>query len=185
MKPRILDRLIDLVSQSFSRSPGQPRAERRRAKRLTQLCHALLSERGEVSGARLAREALAAWQGLDAEASQGFFDVLAEEFSPDPDTILRCAEGYRESPTQANLVQLQNAVLAPRLALFQRLNMAPGGTAQIVEMRRRVLAGLRAHPQWSGVEADLARLLGSWFNRGFLTLQRIDWRTSEIGRAHV
>ena len=55
MKPRILDRLIDLVSQSFSRSPGQPRAERRRAKRLTQLCHALLSERGEVSGARLAR----------------------------------------------------------------------------------------------------------------------------------
>ena len=100
MKPRILDRLIDLVSQSFSRSPGQPRAERRRAKRLTQLCHALLSERGEVSGARLAREALAAWQGLDAESSQAFFDVLAEEFSPDPDAILRCAVEQPEADGQ-------------------------------------------------------------------------------------
>src|SRR6266581_8763077 len=34
-----------------------------------------------------------------------------------------------------------------------------------------------ALPHYAGIDADLAHLLGSWFNRGFLVLQRIDWRT--------
>ena len=189
VKPQILQRLIDAVSQSLSRAPGDTqererrrdqRREQRRARLLTGLCRALLSERGEVAGARLAREALSAWQEMDRESSATFFDVLADEFSPDPEAIAQCAEAYRESPTQTNLVRLQKAVLAPRLALFQRLNMAPGGTAQIVEMRRRVLAQVRAKPHWAGIESDLSRLLGSWFNRGFLVLQRIDWHTSAM-----
>ena len=36
------------------------------------------------------------------------------------------------------------------------------------------------HPERSGLDADLAHLLRSWFNRGFLTLQRIDWRTPAL-----
>jgi malonyl-CoA decarboxylase len=32
-------------------------------------------------------------------------------------------------------------------------------------------------PQLEPVEHDLAHLLRSWFNRGFITLQRIDWHT--------
>jgi malonyl-CoA decarboxylase len=47
-------------------------------------------------------------------------------------------------------------------------------------MRSRLLRELSAKPQWSGIEADLAHLLSSWFNRGFLVLQRIDWRTSAL-----
>jgi malonyl-CoA decarboxylase len=39
---------------------------------------------------------------------------------------------------------------------------------------------LKSQRHWAGIEADLAHLLGSWFNRGFLTLQRIDWRTSAL-----
>jgi malonyl-CoA decarboxylase len=58
--------------------------------------------------------------------------------------------------------------------------MAPGGTGTLVQMRRRLLLGQKAHPQWAGSSADLAHLLGSWFNRGFLTLQRIDWHTSAM-----
>jgi malonyl-CoA decarboxylase len=180
-KPKLLQRILNAVSDSIGRGPGaEARPDHRRARRATGLCQALLSERGEASGARLAREALAAYQSLDAEAAGAFFDVLADEFSPDAGAIAHLAEGYRRSPTQANLVRLQQAVESPRLALFQRLNMAPGGTAQIIEMRRRVLAGLRGKPDWIGIEADLFRLLSSWFNRGFLVLQRIDWRTSAV-----
>ena len=50
----------------------------------------------------------------------------------------------------------------------------------MVEMRRRILLGLKTHPEWAGSNADLSHLLSSWFNRGFLTLQRIDWRTSAM-----
>jgi malonyl-CoA decarboxylase len=47
-------------------------------------------------------------------------------------------------------------------------------------MRRRLLRDLKSRPQWAGIDADLGHLLSSWFNRGFLTLQRIDWRTPAL-----
>jgi malonyl-CoA decarboxylase len=49
-----------------------------------------------------------------------------------------------------------------------------------VEMRRRLLKTLRENPRYAGIDADLGHLLNSWFNRGFLVLQRIDWRTSAM-----
>lgn len=58
--------------------------------------------------------------------------------------------------------------------------MAPGGTAALVEMRGRLLRDLRAHPEWRVIDADLFHLLRSWFNRGFLRLERIDWRTPAL-----
>jgi malonyl-CoA decarboxylase len=47
----------------------------------------------------------------------------------------------------------------------------------LVDMRRDLLAEARAHPQWTAIAADLEHLLASLFNRGFLSLQRIDWTT--------
>ncbi|MFL6566212.1 MAG: malonyl-CoA decarboxylase domain-containing protein, partial [Burkholderiales bacterium] len=79
-----------------------------------------------------------------------------------------------------NLLKLESAVEPPRRELFRRLNMALGGTAALVEMRRQLLAGLRQHPEWRAVDGDLMRVLRSWFNRGFLRLERIDWRTPAI-----
>src|SRR5947207_14031877 len=47
-------------------------------------------------------------------------------------------------------------------------------------MRRRLLATLDEHPGRAGIDAGLLDLFRSWFNRGFLTLQRIEWRTSAL-----
>jgi len=166
---------------SIGRRPGSvPRAAVRRARSAISLCHALMSERGEVSGARIARDALAAYQELD-DASLGiYFDLLVKEFSPDPEEVGRAADAYRQDPSQANLIHLQRVVEPPRQELFRRLNMAAGGTAVLVEMRRRLLKLLAERPYYAGIDADLAHLLNSWFNRGFLVLQRIDWRTPAL-----
>jgi len=43
-----------------------------------------------------------------------------------------------------------------------------------------MLRGLKLHPAWSAIDADLLHLFRSWFNRGFLRLERIDWRTPAI-----
>src|ERR671939_257904 len=47
-------------------------------------------------------------------------------------------------------------------------------------MRRKILDSLKKHPEWKGIDADLSHRFGSWFNRGFLTLERIDWHTPAI-----
>jgi malonyl-CoA decarboxylase len=148
--------------------------------RAIELCRALLSERGEVSGARLAGEVLGAYQRLDDKQVECFFDRLAEAFSVDPDTVQQAAEDYRVKPTPSTLLALQNAVEPPRQELFRRCNMAAGGTAVLVDLRRRLLRTLGDHPGRAAIDADLTHLFRSWFNRGFLTLQRIDWQTSAV-----
>ena len=147
---------------------------------VTHLCHLLLSERGEVSGAHRATEALTAYLSLDGPAREAFFDQLNDEFSPDSSRVERAARDYTSDPSQANLHRLQKEVESPRRELFRRFNMAPGATAVLVAMRERLLATLAARPERRGVDADLEHLFRSWFNRGFLVLQRIDWRTPAL-----
>lgn len=144
---------------------------------LTALCHGLLSERGEVSGVLLATQARQVYESFEAPQRHAFFDVLVKEFSPDPDAVGRSGDAYRADPSAANLAELQRVVEPPRQELFRRLNMAPGGTRMLVDLRRDLLEETRAHPEWTAIAADLEHLLASWFNRGFLTLQRIDWTT--------
>jgi len=156
------------------------RSAERRAREAIALCHALLSERGEVSGAALARDALIAYDTLPSNAFQPFINFLAKEFSPAPMTIAAAAASYALDPSPQNLITLQQAVEPPRQELFRRLNVAPGATGALVDMRRRLLRELKAHPDWIGVDADLEHLFDSWFNRGFLKLERIDWRTPAL-----
>jgi len=166
---------------AIARRPGTvSRSAVRRARHAISLCHALMSERGEVSGARIAREALVAYHELDDAALGIYFDLLVKEFSPDPEQVGRVADAYRQDPSQTILIELQRVVEPPRQELFRRLNMADGGTAVLVEMRRRLLKLLSERPYYAGIDADLSHLFVSWFNRGFLVLQRIDWRTPAL-----
>src|SRR5678816_1630201 len=66
------------------------------ADRAIALAHALISERGEVSGARRATELLALYQTLEGSALERFFDKLVAEFSPDPDKVAAAAKAYTD-----------------------------------------------------------------------------------------
>ncbi len=173
--------LFERILRPWRRSTSAKRfGGARDARHVISLCHLLLSERGEVSGARRAAEALTAYESLDDAALEVFFDRLVDEFSPDPSRVERAASAYTAEPSQANLVRLQTEVEPPRQELFRRFNMAPGATAVLVDMRENVLETLAAHPERRGLDADLEHLFRSWFNRGFLILQRIDWRTPAL-----
>jgi malonyl-CoA decarboxylase len=171
----VLERLL----RGLGGNPPAP-ASIRKARATIALCQALLSERGEVSGARLASEVLAAYRSLDAEALEAFFDLLVDEFSPDRQRLFRAADQFRQDPSPTHLVQLQLAAESPRQELFRRCNLGPGGTGVLLDFRRRLLSTLKIHPERTGIDADLVHLFRSWFNRGFLVLQRIDWRTSAL-----
>jgi malonyl-CoA decarboxylase len=152
----------------------------KRTHELVSLCNALLAESGEYASTALARDALAAYQALDERLRDEFFEMLARHYSPSPDAVSRAASAYQANPSPENLIELQAVVEPARQELFHRLNMPPGGTAALIEMRRQLLTKLKAHPEWRVVDADLLRVLRSWFNRGFLRLERIDWRTSAM-----
>jgi malonyl-CoA decarboxylase len=143
-----------------------------------ELARVLLSGRGEASGVAIAGEVLDRYAQLDAEDRLTFFRFLATELKPDSTRVAEAAQAFLDEPTDVTLARLQKTLDSPRLEFFRRLNLASGATAQIVAMRRDLLAvTLDDDPSLAAVDADLRRLLYSWFNRGFLVLRRIDWNT--------
>jgi malonyl-CoA decarboxylase len=159
---------------------GKPELVDRPAQQVCALADSLLAESGEYASAALARQALSAYQALGDQDRREFFDALARDYSPAPQAVGSAANAYQADPSPENLVRLQQSVEAPRQELFRRLNMAPGGTAALVAMRGLLLKGLKDNPQWRLVDSDLMHVLRSWFNHGFLRLERIDWRTSAV-----
>ena len=169
--------LFDRIVGSLAATGVVKPAGKRRADRLAGLLRTLISERGEATGAVLARRAVALYRGLDPSGREHFFARLASEFSPDREEVLAAANAYHADPSPAHFAALQRVTEPPRQEAFRRMNMAPGGTAALLDLRREVIAAMKAHPELAVVDLDLAHLLGSWFNRGFLELRRIDWST--------
>src|SRR6185503_17407472 len=129
-----------------------------------ELATALLSGRGEASGVAIASAILASYRGLEPHERRQFLGFLADSMQPNPDP--------------AAVAALQQVVESPRHEFFRRLNLAPGATAEIVAMRRDLLAA--DDPALAPVDRDLMHLLASRFNRGFLVLRRIDWHTPAV-----
>jgi malonyl-CoA decarboxylase len=128
----------------------------------------------------LGAEAVSAFYALSPDTRSVFFDNLASAFSPNASGIDRAVDAYRTDYSQTHLAALQAAVESPRQELFRRINRATGGTAALIDMRRHVLDGLKEHAAWAAIDQDLLHLFRSWFNRGFLSLRRLDWRTSAL-----
>src|SRR5262245_51088643 len=143
---------------------------------VAELAQALTSNRGEASGVALARELLRRYRGLTSEGRLEFLKYLSRTMQPDPAVVTQAAKAYLAGQQTMTLRALQRAVESPRLEFFRRLNLAPGATAEIVAMRRDLLH--TGDPSLAPLDSDLRHLLASWFNRGFLVLRRIDWRTS-------
>ena len=158
----------------------QARKAGREQASLTQLledCRQLLGARGESNSQTIARRALDHYDKLSADGVLAFFNVLADEFDPDPAEVLQLAQDYAVDRSPEKLIRLSRAAEPPRQELLRRLNRVPGATGTLVAMRERLLPQVRQHKRLRAVDADLEHLLSSWFNPGFLTLVRVDWHS--------
>ena len=137
------------------------------------LCRALVSSRGEASGVALARRVLDCYNEAGPDRKDAIFAFLASEFEPEAAGIEKAARDYLKEPAPETLERLALSVESPRLELLRRLNLAPGGTAALVRMRRDLLA--RFNSALAPANRDFVHLFHSWFNRGFLVLAHISW----------
>src|SRR5579863_1210686 len=156
---------------------GKPDDGKGDAHGLIELCEALLSGRGEASGTAMASEVLDRYHDLDAEQRRAFFSALSQKFGPDRDKVNKAIEAWMAEPGDGNGGALHFASEPRRQELIRRLNRAPGGTADLVEMRADLLDLIKGDKDLAALDRDIVHLLSSWFNRGFLVLRRIDWST--------
>src|SRR5450432_3673940 len=147
------------------------------ASELVELCEALLSGRGEASGTAMAREVLDRYHHLNEAGRLSFFEALARDYGPDREKLAQAIETWRAQPSDDDASDLHFASEPRRQELFRRLNRAPSATSELVAMRADLLSVMKGHKDLAALDRDVAHLLTSWFNRGFLVLRRIDWST--------
>jgi malonyl-CoA decarboxylase len=144
------------------------------------LCQQLLSQRGEVTQTALAQRIIELYRAMDSGQQFAFFEMLAREFSSNDLVIQRAFEEYRQAGTPSNAAALFAAVEPPRQELLRRINTGRAGTENLVAMRCDLLRLLPRHPNLEVLDADFKHLFRSWFNRGFLRLERIGWHTPAL-----
>lgn len=165
----------DLLTSVFNRDAANEVDSDSRS--FEELCDALLSERGEVSGNRIANLILARFSQSDKDQRLAFFQILIERFDIDTRQVQSAANNLVHNDTTENLTHLISCVEPRRQELFRRLNRVPGATGKLVNMRACLLQYSRENPELARIDIDFKIQFRDWFNRGFLVMREIDWQT--------
>ena len=138
----------------------------------------LMGNTGEVSAIVAARELLDMYAALDEEGKLGVFSQLEKNYNAEPASVKLAYDNFAETPDSANLNRLYRTAEPRRVELLRRLNQTPNATHDLVAMRTDLLGFLKEHPELEAVDENFVHLFRSWFSRGFLLLENINWSTS-------
>lgn len=167
----------DLISTVFDRRYRRARSDEVDERTTGDLCDALLSSHGEVSGVTLARNLLDRYAAMSASEKTDFFQFVTHELEIDPDAVVSTLQAYRDKPGKGTYRAFAAACEPRRQELARRLNQVPGATGQLVAMRKDLLGVMRERPDLEPLDVDFKHLFSSWFNRGFLVLRPINWES--------
>ena len=135
----------------------------------------LLSAKGEVSGATIARQILNQYRELDEEGKLSYFQFILAEMDFDSAGVKSALSTYTTHHDAKSYGKFIAAAQPQWRQFFRRLNEAPDATFDLVNMRADLLRLMRAHSELEVIDIDLRDLFLSWFNRGFLVLRPISW----------
>lgn len=167
--------LGDLLSQLLDR-PGNKRGKDDK-RTIAELCEALLSAEGEVSGYMLAATILDRYQILNDAEKLDFFAYLNDQLELDATELAETACLYANDKSSELYRKLSQVAEPRRQELLRRLNQPSGATQGLVSMRVDLLRFVKSNPELKRTDIDFVHLLRSWFNRGFLVLKQISWDT--------
>ena len=144
---------------------------------LIKLCHQLVSNNSEATLFSLAKIILDGFLSFNDEQKKHFFSLVLSQFSAEKVELKKALE--RLSVDNEKQLRAIHKLAEPKShELLRRLNQVPNGTAVLLKMRESLLRSLKKSPELKSLDADFVHLFRSWFNRGFLRLERIDWSTS-------
>ena len=135
---------------------------------------------GEVSARNRAAKLAQAYQGLDEPGRVDFLRVLAG-FDADQDAVAKAYKGVTaagDAMARASATaELRRALEPPRVKLLTQFTTIPDGPKFLVHLRAFLMKHRGTDKRLAALESDLRRLLGAWFDIGFLEMHRIDWNS--------
>ncbi len=141
------------------------------------LCDDLISTKGAAFGITVARDITDLYKTLNPENKLQFFKKINEKYKPNHTKVGEAIKNYNASQNDKNLFNLFIVTEGKRRELFRRMNMSPNGISTIVSLREDLINILKKNPELEPLDNDLKELFKSWFNPGFLKLEKITWDT--------
>ncbi len=165
--------------------------DRRTVPRMEQVrewCREAFERHGHIAGLMAIAKVADAYRKMNAAGKDAFFALLRDEFAVDPAALQRAiadfqapgndgTEGTAAPRAGMALVRLYQALESPRLALFEQFNTIPSGVKFLVDLRADLAERLARDPELAPLEYELRRKLTTFFNLGFLELERIGWES--------
>ncbi len=136
---------------------------------------------GEVSARHRAAQLASDYLEFTPKERLVFLQLLNNEFGANRGEITEAIAALHASSDPAEKEQIQrrlrHALQPARLKLLRQFNMFHSGARFLVELRRELVDLLKEHPELKPLESDIKELLASWFDVGFLELQKITWNS--------
>jgi malonyl-CoA decarboxylase len=157
--------------------PDLPKDDLARVRGQMEAC--LARTGGEVSARGRAAALGETYLLLSGDGRRRFLGLLATDFDVDHEAVDAAAAELSAAGDPAARAQaearLREVLEPPRMRLLTQFNALPNGTKFLVDLRAELIQLARTQPELAPVEADLRRLLASWFDVGFLQLRTITW----------
>ena len=169
----IISSIADVGQKLFKKSA----VKKNNLESIVSLCEDLISNKGAAFGITVARDVTDLYETLTPENKLLFFKKINEKFKPNHTLVDEAIKDYKDKPNDKNLYNLFNASEGKRRELFRRMNMSPNGISTIVSLREDLLSVLEENQDLKSLDNDLRELFKSWFNPGFLKLNKITWDT--------
>jgi len=176
------------LAESLPYALGKTAADREHSQLVAQLRELLEGSRaqrgGEFSARARAEQIAAIYRAADSAQRATILNLITQAFAPDRDA-LDAALGAMQSAANATELsraeaQLRLALDAPRARFFTQFNLLPEGVKFLVDLRHDLLGLLARDPSLEVLKVELDGLLESWFDPGFLELQRISWHSPAL-----
>ena len=143
------------------------------------MAECLESRGGEVSARARAADLGRAYLTLDATGRARFLSLMAHDFATDGAIVDAAIAAVVDTDDPEARMRaesaLSRALVSPRKKLLMQFNGLPEGIKFLVDLRGDLIQIRHTDPVLQGLDADLKDLLRSWFDIGFLKLERITW----------
>jgi malonyl-CoA decarboxylase len=160
-------------------APDLPDADADRVRRQIDAC--LEARGGQVSARARAAELGETYLVLNAAGRRRFLEILACDYDVDTAAIDGAIEARQETENEVDRRRaesyLREALVPPRVRLLSQFNELSQGVKFLVDVRAELMMFAAEDIRVQALDADIHALLASWFDIGFLDLDRITWGT--------
>ena len=156
-----------------------PPADAERVKRLMQDC--LAARGGEVSARQRAATLGELYLTLSETGRKNFLVTLVDNFCVDRERVKTTARQLLETADDRSFQKvagrMREILVSPQQRLLRQFNALPQGIKFLVDLRADLLVFRTAEPKLAILDLDLKTLLATWFDVGFLSVERITWQS--------